>query len=104
MTLNTTHNYGVKQCRWCESEFTAKRSNQIYCNEQCCKAATNKKILDRYHTNKAEKANKAIYCECGNKLSIYNKDIICHSCQLKKEHEKRINLLRNLGFSYESDD
>lgn len=104
MTVRTNHNYGMKGCRWCENEFIAKRSNQIYCNDQCCKAATNKKILDRYHTNKDEKNNKEKYCECGSKLSVYNQDTKCHSCQLKKEHAKRVDLLRSLGFSYESDD
>lgn len=104
MTAQIARTYGKKLCDWCSIEFISTRANQIYCTNECCKYATNKKILERYHANKDKKRNKPEYCECGSKLSKYNHSDECHSCQLKKEDSKRIDLLKTLGFSYESDE
>lgn len=95
--------YGERVCLECGGMFTASKSNQIYCKTECTKIASNKKIIERYHANKALKAATDRKCACGAKLSRYNTDSICNPCQQGKKELERIDLLRKLGFEYISE-
>lgn len=93
--------YGQRTCTWCNKEFEAHRSNQIYCCGACCKAATNQKIIERYHEKKRSRLDSTRTCKtCDAKLSKYNSADICHACQIAKEDAERIEILRGLGFAY----
>lgn len=96
-----TRTYGVKDCGWCGEPFTASKSNQIYCKTECTRAASNKKIIERYHANKALRVDNGRVCDaCGNKLSRYNDSDTCFPCQEGKKELRRVELLRKLGFEY----
>jgi methylphosphotriester-DNA--protein-cysteine methyltransferase len=97
--------YGNRVCLECGEEFTASKSNQIYCKIQCTRIASNKKIIERYHAAKALKSNIARTCsECKARLSRYNDDSICSPCEKGKKELGKIDLLRKLGFEYISED
>jgi hypothetical protein len=72
----------------CGIEFDAKTHNQKYHSDECCRIATNKRIMEKYYEKKAIKNGAFRGCKkCNSKLSRYNKDEICSSC------EKRINVM-----------
>jgi len=63
-------------------EFTPKTHNQKYCNEQCCRIATNKKIMEKYYEKKAIKNGAHRVCKfCKTKLSRYNENNFCSTCE-----------------------
>ncbi len=69
-------------------EFTPKTHNQKYCNEQCCRIATNKKIMEKYYEKKAIKNGASRTCKmCKTKLSRYNESNVCSSCEKRIHHE-----------------
>lgn len=73
----------------------------IYCKKECCNAATNKKLIEKYHRDKARKNQTNRTClVCGNKLSKYNEDDTCYACQIKETELEKIKLLEALGFEY----
>jgi hypothetical protein len=95
--------YGVRTCQWqgCGEEFTATRANQVYCKAECTRKASNQKIIDRYHENKAIKARLDRVCDkCGARLSRYNMDTTCSPCQQAKKEQDRIDFLRRIGIEY----
>lgn len=88
-------------CAWCGELFTKRRPNMVYCKKECCNAATNKKLIDKYHREKKRKTEKHRKCEsCEVNLSRYNPDDTCHSCQAREQELQKINILRELGFEY----
>src|SRR6185436_1734852 len=88
-------------CVWCGESFIKRRPNMIYCKKECCNAATNKKLIERYHENKQRRREINRVCiKCDSRLSRYNQDDVCHSCQIKETDSEKIDLLRSLGFSY----
>lgn len=97
--------YGIKTCanEICGKEFESHRVNMKYCSNECCRKATNAKLIARYHSNKEKKIVQRI-CKCGTKLSRYNDDTICHACRLKEEHDGRKALLARLGIKYTDDE
>ena len=71
----------MKNCTHCNNEFVPKSKNQKYCNPDCCRKATNKKIMEKYYENKERLKGKVRFCsQCGLKLSMYNPDSICYNC------------------------
>lgn len=89
------------KCGWCGELFTKRRPNMVYCKKECCNAATNKKLIERYHQKKETKAKKDRKCiKCDSNLSRYNSDDVCHSCQAKEIELQKIKILRELGFEY----
>ena len=36
----------------CGIEFEQKTHNQKYCSDECCRIATNKRIMDKYYKKK----------------------------------------------------
>jgi hypothetical protein len=71
----------------CQIEFDSKTHNQKYCSDECCRVATNKRIMEKYYEKKAIKNGAHRSCKvCKISLSRYNQNEICSSC------EKRINM------------
>jgi|SRR5215203_963548 len=101
-TANRT--YGLKECAHCTNSFEAKRVNMIYCSNECCRAATNAKLIARYHLNKKLLTEDRFCIACGSRLSKYNKDLSCYSCQNKSASEKRKETLAKLGIQYIDDE
>ena len=70
----------------CGKDFEPRTHNQKYCNEQCCRISTNRKIMEKYYEKKAIKNGATRICKsCKTKLSRYNQQSVCSSC------EKNIN-------------
>lgn len=73
----------------------------VYCKKECCNAATNKKLIEKYHKDKERKTRKHRTCTvCNSNLSRYNSDDICHACQSREQELQRTKILRELGFEY----
>lgn len=71
----------------CEEWFNKKTHNQRYHNDECCRLATNARIMQKYYERRDQRQGKVRYCkDCGiTKLSRYNDSLICSSCSAKKE-------------------
>ena len=39
----------------CAKEFDSKTHNQKYCSDECCRVATNRRIMEKYYEKKAIK-------------------------------------------------
>jgi hypothetical protein len=65
----------------CKIEFISRTHNQKYCSDECCRIATNKRIMDKYYEKKAIKKGALRNCKkCKSELSRYNTEEICSSC------------------------
>ena len=97
--------YGTKECAnpTCTNEFEVRRVNMIYCSNDCCKEATNAKLIARYHAKKNKHAGER-RCTCGAKLSRYNSNSKCHACIIADEQRDRRALLDELGIEYIDED
>lgn len=75
----------VVTCAWheCDNDFVKRTHNQKYCSEECCRYATNDKIMIRYYDDKERKSGKPRFCSCGTKLNRYNYGDQCSSCEAK---------------------
>lgn len=63
-------------------EFTPKTHNQKYCCDDCCRVATNKKIMEKYYEKKAIRSGQKRYCSnCKSPLSRYNTQSVCAKCE-----------------------
>jgi hypothetical protein len=60
----------------CAKDFDAKTHNQKYCSDECCRVATNRRIMEKYYEKKAIR----------NGAFRYNQSTICSAC------EKKINV------------
>ena len=68
----------------CAVEFDAKTHNQKYCSDECCRVATNKRIMEKYYEKKAIKNGAYRECKkCKLSLSRYNQSSMCSSCEKK---------------------
>ncbi len=82
----------------CKKQFNPKTHNQKYCSDECCRIATNKRIMEKYYEKKAIKSGKSRGCKsCGSKLSRYNYTSICGICESRKDSEEKINLLEMIN-------
>jgi len=85
----------------CAKDFEPKTHNQKYCNEQCCRVATNRKIMEKYYENKAIKNGAKRSCKrCKIKLSRYNQLSVCSTCEknITDESKKALwSILSELG-------
>jgi acetyl-CoA carboxylase beta subunit len=71
----------------CAKEFEAKTHNQKYCSDECCRIATNRRIMEKYYEKKAIKNGAVRNCKkCKAQLSRYNAVDICQQC----EHSTKI--------------
>lgn len=70
----------------CEVEFTPATHNQKYCCAECCRIATNQRIMEKYYDKRDQRQGKARYCKsCDSRLSRYNDGQFCSSCELLKK-------------------
>jgi len=80
----------------CAKEFNAKTHNQKYCSDECCRIATNKRIMEKYYEKKAIKNGAIRKCKkCKSQLSRYNNVEICSKCE-KMDKSKSKNKLESL--------
>lgn len=68
----------------CKKEFESKTHNQKYCSDECCRIATNRRIMEKYYEKKAIRNGAFRQCKkCNTKLSRYNQGNMCSSCEKK---------------------
>ena len=84
----------------CSKEFEPKTHNQKYCTEECCRVATNRRIMEKYYEKKAIRNGALRVCKkCHTQLSRYNDSSLCVSCNRKKEKDSnnKSRLLRMIN-------
>jgi len=81
----------MKNCQWCNQEFSSKVSYQIYCSIECRDLSTREKISARNAINRRNKMiGKKRQCKsCKKLLSAYNDDLLCHSCLINPAEVSR---------------
>jgi len=80
----------------CNKKFDSKTHNQKYCSDECCRVATNKRIMQKYYEKKAIKNGASRLCKgCKSQLSRYNAEDICSSC-LKETNLRSKKLLQDI--------
>jgi hypothetical protein len=81
----------------CSKDFEPKTHNQKYCTDECCRVATNRRIMEKYYEKKAIRNGALRPCKkCGAQLSRYNQSPVCVSCEKKLDVESKKKLLRML--------
>ena len=66
----------------CSIEFDSKTHNQKYCSDECCRVATNRRIMEKYYEKKAIRNGAHRICKkCKTKLSRYNQKDVCSTCE-----------------------
>jgi hypothetical protein len=85
----------------CAIKFEPKTHNQKYHNDECCRVATNRRIMEKYYEKKAIRQGAARGCKkCGHQLSRYNDTSLCASCQKKIDISKRREYLQDIGATW----
>ncbi len=78
----------------CSIEFNSRTHNQKYCSDECCRIATNKRIMEKYYEKKAIKKGAFRGCKkCNSRLSRYNESNLCATCEKKKDINARNKVL-----------
>lgn len=88
----------------CEVSFEQKTHNQKYCSDECCRLATNRRIMEKYYERRDQRQGKARYCKSCDvtKLSRYNDGQICGACRVKNEiaaNNSVIDMLTNASWA-----
>lgn len=82
----------------CDIQFVKKTHNQRYHDDECCRLATNAKIMEKYYAKRAQKLGvKRLCTNCDSQLSRYNSATICNPCALKNEVNKTQNVITMLS-------
>lgn len=82
----------------CAKEFDSKTHNQKYCCDECCRVATNRRIMEKYYEKKAIKNGAFRGCnKCGSRLSRYNKSDTCASCEKIGSLTNKKNILGRIN-------
>lgn len=70
----------------CKKIFTPKTYNGVYCSSECRKIVTNKKLLEKYYSDKSNRTKKrtCVTKGCTTILSRYNKEKICERCKRER--------------------
>ena len=77
-----------------EKEFSPKTHNQKYCSDECCRIATNKKIMEKYYEKKAIRSGQKRHCnKCNSSLSRYNTSSICAKCEKNNSSSDRDKII-----------
>jgi hypothetical protein len=78
----------------CSRDFEPKTHNQKYCSDECCRVATNRRIMEKYYEKKAIRNGAFRQCtKCKTKLSRYNQGNLCSTCEKKVNVTNRGKLL-----------
>ena len=88
----------------CNERYIKTTHNQKYHSAECCRIATNRKIMEKYYQKRARKLGHVRYCdECGvTKLSRYNESLICGSCSAKRRddiNKSLTDMLQNVSIA-----
>lgn len=79
----------------CAKNFDPKTHNQKYCSDECCRVATNRRIMEKYYEKKAIKNGASRPCKkCNTQLSRYNQGDSCSICQKNVDVSNKNKLLR----------
>lgn len=93
---------GTRECAYseCGREFEPNRHNQKFCSDDCCRRATNARLMEQYYARKARRQGQARLCAngCGTRLSRYNDGNLCGACERRKSEDARKESLKELGF------
>jgi hypothetical protein len=85
----------------CKKDFEGQTHNQKYCCDNCCRVATNKRIMEKYYEKKAIRAGEKRKCKnCSEYLSRYNDNKTCSSCikKIQKKHHSRLmDIINDIG-------
>lgn len=85
----------------CGIDFEPKTHNQKYHSDECCRIATNKKIMEKYYEKKAIRSGSKRLCiKCNSRLSRYNDQKICSRCEKNiaiKNRSKIIEMLNDIS-------
>jgi len=85
----------------CAKEFESKTHNQKYCSDECCRVATNRRIMEKYYEKKAIKNGMLRQCKkCKTKLSRYNQSDLCSTCNKKttiKQKNKLLDMINEIS-------
>ena len=82
----------------CAKEFDSKTHNQKYCCDECCRVATNRRIMEKYYEKKAIKNGAFRGCKkCGSRLSRYNKSDTCAPCEKIGSLNNKKNILGRIN-------
>lgn len=79
----------------CSKDFKPRTHNQKYCSDECCRVATNRRIMEKYYEKKAIRGGALRRCACGNMLSRYNQNTVCSICE-KNSGIKNKNKLKEM--------
>ena len=80
----------------CGKVFTKTTHNQKYHEEECCRLATNARIMEKYYERKARRGGTKRICKtpgCNTSLSRYNASKVCAKCEAKAEQKEKNDLL-----------
>lgn len=67
-------------CENCGVDFEPNTHNQKYCSAECCRIATNRRIMERYYERKRNRSGSERLCRskgCDTRLSRYNDSRYC---------------------------
>lgn len=82
----------------CQKEFDPRTHNQRFHSDECCRVATNRRIMERYYEKKARKSGGERTCKtCTTKLSRYNESEYCTVCEQKNAGVDKEFLLGLMG-------
>ena len=84
----------------CGLEFEPTTHNQKYHTDECCRRATNARLMEQYYERKARRQGRIRVCDrgCGTRLSRYNDGKTCQKCEAEvkaNERDALWNLLRS---------
>lgn len=94
----------MKICAYdkCGIEFEPTTHNMKYHSDQCCRDATNERIMRRYYERKEAKRDRAgntricATIGCGTVLSRYNEFVVCQKCESEIRAAERDTLKKRL--------
>ena len=87
----------MKTCAECGKEFEFKTHNQKYCSNQCCRVATNKRIMQKYYEKRERLAGKHRVCiQCDTILSKHNPLEVCAWCESKNTKNDTIKVIGDI--------
>lgn len=80
----------------CGRVFTKTTHNQKYHEEECCRLATNARIMEKYYERKERRGGSKRICKgpgCQTQLSRYNPSKCCAKCESKADKKANSELL-----------
>lgn len=98
----TDKNEEVYECARidCSTTYIKKTHNQKYCTDECCRLATNQRIMVGYYKTRDRKRGVERWCQVcdATKLSRYNSSDVCSACKARRisdANSAAVDMLRN---------